>query len=756
MAMKCLIWLMVFCVAGSLLAAESPPPSLELVPSPQQVGIKGAGFRPGASTAIRVTDDPADRFAAHLLEEALRGSRGIDAPIVTQSQADNLHFLWLEDGNTPPISPALPPTLNAEGYVLSVEKNGVAIAARDEAGLFYGVQTLLQLLEQSHREQADIPGVRITDWPTFGWRARYFDASQYLGTIVMTRPELEREIKLLARFKLNWLCFDAYNVVPFKSFPACADANTLSLADWQYLVELAHRYHVTLVPSLQSFAQMYQVIWQCDAGKPYREATAPGLICPSRPENIAFLQGLYRDLISVFKYSPVLGIGCSEVGMQWQKQYCPLCEARIKSGETLSDIFCKHVRDCVHAVEAAGKEVGRNVRPMMWGDEFYMGYDGKFWTGLEMIPTNTVMGHWKYWKGYDGIAGLQQRGFDVFFLSATYQHNLFLIDLSPEDPPATDGKWADLTTSGTRNVAEQAQQAALDQQKNLPGKILGGGCATFSQHDLRSWDTTWFAYALQAEYSWGDTKQSLDEKMPGFTDRFAATFYGTRDTNTTREIASAYRELDAIKSDLERNNYLIRDFIGIYDVQDPCYSGNTLEGSLKLIDDLAAHPKGPGKTIEDIRKRCERALAIAGPWRQKLAALTSQVDNAESLQYLMSAPHKMENQAQRTLLLLDLAEAFREWDATKDAAAQAKLMDEFSALQKRLDILERDTRLLADELDRLVYVTSPSDMWDGSNPQKLATATLSDSTGYHKSLASLDGFNRRIEKIRQTNPPQQK
>ena len=111
------------------------------------------------------------------------------------------------------------------------------------------------------------------------------------------------------------------------------------MADWEYLVELAHRYHVTFFPSLQSFAQIYQVIWNCEEGKPYREGTAPGLICPSRPENIVFLQGLYRDLLTVFKYSPALGVGCSEVGMQWEKHYCPRCRQRLEQGETLQDIF---------------------------------------------------------------------------------------------------------------------------------------------------------------------------------------------------------------------------------------------------------------------------------------------------------------------------------------------------------------------------------------------------------------------------------
>jgi hypothetical protein len=557
----------------------------------------------------------------------------------------------------------------------------------------------------------------------FGWRARYFDSSQYYGSVVVTRANLEREIKLLARYKLNWLCFDAYNFVPFKSFPACADANTLSLADWDYLVELAHRYHVTLVPSIQSFAQMYQVIWQCDEGKPYREATAPGLICPSRPENIRFLQGLYRDLISVFKYSPVLGIGCSETGMAWDKKYCPLCRARIDKGETMQDIYYKHVRECVGAVEAAAKEAGRPVRPMMWADEFYMGYDGKRWTGIENIPTNTVMGHWKYWKDYETISGLLERGFDVFFLSASYQHNIYLVDLSPQDPK--DGKWEALLDSGIRNVADQAMRAAADDQKGLRGKVLGGGCATFSQHDIRSWDTTWFAYVLQAEYLWSEHKQPLDNELNSFIDKFAAIFYGARDRETAQVIASAYRELDAVKSDIERNNYLIRDIVGVYDVQDVCYTGNDLEASLKLIDDLAARPKESGKTVADIRQRCENAATVATAFRQKLAEVASHTRNATSMNYLISAPHKIENHVRRTLLLLDMADAFQKMNSAKDAAVRQSLRQAFSELEKRCQSVHDDTLLITDEMDELTQGA--------------------DATGYHKALASLEVFAKRLK-----------
>jgi hypothetical protein len=460
------------------LCAENTSAFLDIIPTPREITATGEGFEPQTTKFIRVSDSPADRFAARLLRDAIRETDGMDCNILLlPPESTNWHRLWLGASDEQPATPPLPQDSAAEGYGLTVNSNGAVIAAASEAGLFYGAQTLIQLLEQAQRDKTALPGIVVKDWPEFGWRARYFDGSQYLGSIVMTRANLEREIQLLARYKLNWLCFESYNLVPFQSFPACANADTLSLADWNYLVELAHSYHVTLVPSLQSFGQMYQVIWQCDAGKPYREETASGLICPSRPENSRFLQGLYRDLISVFKYSPVLGIGCSEVGMQWQQKYCPLCRQRIERGETEHDIFCRHIADCVQAVTAAAHEAGRTVRPMIWADEFYMGYGGKRWEGIDTIPTNTIMGHWKYWKDYDTISGLLERGFDVFFLSATYQHNIYLVDLSPQEP--VDGKWEALLDSGIRNVADQARQAAADTRLGLRGKILAAAAPRF-------------------------------------------------------------------------------------------------------------------------------------------------------------------------------------------------------------------------------------------------------------------------------------
>ncbi len=387
------------------------------------------------------------------------------------------------------------------------------------------------------------------------------------------------------------------------------------------------------------------------------------------------------------------------------------------------------------AVDEAAKEAGRSVRPMMWADEFYLGYYNKRWIGIEKIPTNMVMGHWQYWsryqglavqtnKNYDGISGLMERGFDVFFISASFEFNTYLHDLSPQGPRV--GKWDMLLDSGIRNIADQSRWADAHAREGLRGKMLGGACATFSEHDIRCWDTTWFAYALQAEYAWGDPKRPLDEELSRFTDNFAATFYGAHTKDAAQLIANAYRELDNAKNDIERNNYLVRDIIGEYDIHDASYIDNNLEASLKLMDELAAHPKGPGKTVGDIRQRCDQIIKAAASFREKLAGAASEVQNTTSLNYLILAAHKMDNHARRTLLLLDLSAAFQKVNAAKDAAARRSCEQYIPGLLQRLDALRGDTRVISDEMDDLTHG--------------------GDGTGYHKVLASLDALEKRLGK----------
>jgi hypothetical protein len=718
--------------------------AVAVIPEPRQVAFSADGVSLTHLRVIRVADIPEDRFAAELLRDALRAATGTECSVeLLGAQATGIHELVLVGADQSSLpAPVLPQQAvqETEGYFLRTDADGVRVAAPSSAGLFYGVQTLIQLAEQAVRQQASIPGLTIRDWPEFLVRsAGYIEGAQAKNSVIVSRANIEATIRRLARYKLNYLTIEIYNLSPFASFPHCADANTLSLADWEALVELGRQHHVILLPSLQSFGQISEVIWNCDEGKPYRESTAPGLLCPSRPENIKFLQGLYLDLLTIFKTTPYLGIGCSEVWMQWNKKYCPLCQQRIEAGETEWDIYCGHVLNCTDAVTNVAAALGRDVRPLIWADEFYMYNQRPRFAGTEKMPQRMVMGHWqyfdKYWvldnRHYDGIEGLAARGFDVLFVSACWPLNTYLVDLTPDEP--RDGKFPLIVDSGVLNITDQARWAQIYQERGGPGTVLGGLCATFSQHDIRCWDTTWLGYVLHGDYTWGDPARSWDTRRPTFVRDFAASFYGARDEQAVTTIAQAYFELDAAKSDIECNHYLIRDIFGEYDTADGSYTNNSCEQSGALIRALMARSQGPGKTIADVRLRAERTLNTAQDWRRKLAALNGRVSNATSLDYLVLASHKIQNHAQRTLYLLDQETVLAALGAVnEDEAVVSTRQQQIEVLQSQLTALMDDTQGLVAEMRKLTWFSDDY------------------ATGYFQVMSELAALRKRLDEAQRS------
>jgi hypothetical protein len=109
-------------------------------------------------------------------------------------------------------------------------------------------------------------------------------------------------------------------------------------------------------------------------------------------------------------------------------------------------------------------------------------------------------------------------------------------------------------------------------------------------------------------------------------------------------------------------------------------------------------------------------MKVAGEYRQKLAGLAGRVGNGESLNYLISAAHKMENHCRRTVFLLDMAEG--------DQAKRERL-------KERCGELIGETRVIADEMDALTH---------GGR----LNADGADTSGYGKVLASLEGFNKTL------------
>jgi hexosaminidase len=130
------------------------------------------------------------------LRQALRPASGFELPLVEKDRSGDI-LLTLDSSLT---------SLGAEGYRLEVKPERVRIVAHQSAGLFYGIQSLLQLLPpQIFRESVvagmswTLPGVTIEDGPRFSWRGSHMDVSRHF----MPKAFVKKHLDLMALHKLN-------------------------------------------------------------------------------------------------------------------------------------------------------------------------------------------------------------------------------------------------------------------------------------------------------------------------------------------------------------------------------------------------------------------------------------------------------------------------------------------------------------------------------------------------------------------------
>ncbi|MCX6359432.1 MAG: family 20 glycosylhydrolase [Armatimonadetes bacterium] len=615
----------------------------KLLPEPRELTRRLGVFQiEEKSIRLRMPSGPEYAAAREAAREALRlaGAASISPSVAT----DGL----LQIGEGAPL-PSLPTEgIASEGYVLAIGKQGVSARGATPAALMYAAQTLLQICRTSAGERA-IPCCTVRDSPEFAVRGIYIEGGQERFGRIVQPDYLRAQIRRLASLKMNTLVVEAYNLFPFASFPQCADAGSLTEAQCREVFAEAKRCHVTLMPSIQTLAQAYELVWANEAGKPYREATAPGLICPSEPSVYPFIKGLYRDLLKRFDEAPLIGIGCSEIDMQWQSRYCPKCKARIDAGETVRDLLLGHAEKCIKAVEEVAAELHRPVRPLIWGDEFYMYGPGHDWVGIDRIPKSVVMGFWKYWPDYAGIGGLMERGYDVLGVSAMYNHCFYLANLTPEFPKKS---WPSMEQTGLVNIAGLVQGAAAARKAHPDARFLGAAAASFSKHRLRAFDSIWIGFALNAQALWSKPERPLDEYRDDFLTTAVRHLHDARTDLATLALADAYTRLNACKSLLEMANQTIHDVVGVVDTQEAGYIGNTVRGAWRRCGELLGADGKAGPELQHIRRQASLTVHEVRAILPILDAQRPYVGDQAELANLRLAAEKISLHAQRQVLMI--------------------------------------------------------------------------------------------------------
>jgi hexosaminidase len=207
--------------AGDTPASPQTPDSasIAIVPRPESLTVARGRFTVNASTVIyadAATADLARRFAASLLP-----ATGLSIPVRVGAAASSGIVLERNPRLT---------RLGDEGYELSVTSRRVSIRARERAGVFYGLQTVRQLLPPEIFRSAKvdsvawaIPAVRVVDRPRFAWRGAHLDVGRHF----MPKEFVKKYVDLLALQKMNtfhWhLTEDQGWRIEIKKYPRLTD-----------------------------------------------------------------------------------------------------------------------------------------------------------------------------------------------------------------------------------------------------------------------------------------------------------------------------------------------------------------------------------------------------------------------------------------------------------------------------------------------------------------------------------------------------
>jgi hexosaminidase len=177
-------------VKPGFLAAQQP--ALPVIPAPARMEVTG-NVRTFVGAPIIVAQDAADAELALLAHQAaaiLAEPLGRPGQVAVTPGASPVILLSVD--------PAFPDT-SPEAYRLTTGDDGVRIGARGHAGVFYGLQTLRQLVRPAPPNGWTVPDVRIADRPRFSYRGLHLDVSRHFFSVA----EVERYIDLMARYKLN-------------------------------------------------------------------------------------------------------------------------------------------------------------------------------------------------------------------------------------------------------------------------------------------------------------------------------------------------------------------------------------------------------------------------------------------------------------------------------------------------------------------------------------------------------------------------
>lgn len=376
---------------------------ISIIPQPRSIQRIGGEFELSAETKIVAGDENGLKMAG-VLNRLLMENYGLTLNITNQTDTSGaISFITVPDNSAPQTK---------EAYILRIEPEQILIKG-GERGMFYGIQTLRQLLPPDFAGQIKIPAAEISDTPRFPYRGMHLDVARHFMPVEF----IKKYIALMARYKYNYfhwhLTDDQGWRIEIKKYPRLTTIGSKrreTVVGKNYrpyigdgipvegfytqeqirdIVEFAKSKYITIIPEIDmpghsSAALAAYPEYGCQPGYRYGVKTTwggfPDIYCPTE-DTFGFIEDVLGEVIDLFPDSPYIHIGGDEVMMDhWKESSFVRTFKKQKNLKNEQEVQSSFIRRVESFVNSRGKKI--------------IGWDDILGEGIE--PSATIMS----WRGF--------------------------------------------------------------------------------------------------------------------------------------------------------------------------------------------------------------------------------------------------------------------------------------------------------------------------------------------------------------------
>ena len=512
--------LLVAAIAGaccSLATAQTVSPLFSrgytVIPEPQKVSLGSSDLEFNQDWQLRLDNSVAKNdIAVDTLREDL--SNRFNLRLGTAGGAGGTVTLRIQPGSVSigTADDSKKEALKEQAYRIDMHERAITITANASTGLFYGVETLVQLLR---RDMGTLwfPEGSIVDWPDMQLRHIYWDDNHHLEHV----DELKRDLRQAAFYKINGFVIKLNGHFQYKSAPAVVEPYALSPAQLQDLTDYGLRYHVQLIPYLDGPAHIAFILKHPEYKKLREYPDSNYEICSTNPDAYKLLEGMYQDLLDANKGVKYFYLSTDEpyyLGLAHNPQ-CNEADLAKQLG-SVGKVFAYFVNKSGGYLH----DRGRNV--IFWGEYPMKPSD------LSALPPYVINGE-TYGRAYDKTyrqLGIRQ----MIFTSTEGEEKLFpnYFILPKRDRLHGTSKDEFEDNPGLPRVEDIMKKISFDSSR-VNSDLVGEIDAGWADEGVNP-ETFWLGYIASVAAGWHPGLPSA----PELSSTFYSLFYGARVVNMDR------------------------------------------------------------------------------------------------------------------------------------------------------------------------------------------------------------------------------